>query len=104
VVIGDSVNALPVTRAAWKAVANRTYAWLFEIEVVCTDMEEHRRRVETRASDIPGHKLPTWEQVQSREYEPWSEVDLVIDTGTNTVEESVSITVDALEKARSAGV
>jgi predicted kinase len=99
VVIGDSVNALPVTRAAWRALAKRTDARLFEIEVICTDTAEHRRRVETRASDMPDHKPPTWEQVQSRQYEPWSEVDLIIDTATNTVAESVSIIVDGLEKA-----
>jgi predicted kinase len=101
-VIGDSVNALAVTRAAWKAVANRAETWLFEIEVVCTNTQEHRRRVETRSSDIRGHRPPTWEQVQAREYEPRSDVDLVVDTGTNTVEESVAIILDALEKARPA--
>jgi len=37
---------------------------------VCSDVTEHRRRVEERTADIPGHAEPTWDDVISREYEP----------------------------------
>jgi hypothetical protein len=52
---------------------------------VCSDVEAHRRRVETRRSDIPGLKLPIWENVVAREYEPWSRDHLVIATAGKTV-------------------
>jgi hypothetical protein len=43
---------------------------LLEVEVVCSDTREHRRRVETRRTDIPGLKLPAWGDVLVREYAP----------------------------------
>jgi len=70
-VIAHSVNPLPVTRNAWAAVANRTGIRFIEIEVVCSDVNEHRRRIETRESDIPGLELLTWQEIVSREYRPW---------------------------------
>jgi predicted kinase len=79
-VIADSVNPLQETRDAWEAVAVRRGAALAEVEVTCSDAAEHRRRVEARQADIPGLKLPGWEQVRTREYEPWHRDRIVIDT------------------------
>ena len=59
-VIADSVNPVEVTRSAWRSVAQRTGTRYVEIEVVCSDQAEHRRRVVTRTADIAGHELPTW--------------------------------------------
>ena len=59
-VIADSVNPLAVTRDAWVAVAKRTGTRVVEVEVICSDFDEHRRRAEMRISDIPGLQLPTW--------------------------------------------
>jgi predicted kinase len=81
-VVADSVNGWPVTRDAWLAVAKRTEAMAVEVEIVCSDAVEHRRRVETRASDIPGLKLPTWQDVQERDYLPWDRKPIIIDTAT----------------------
>src|ERR1700678_2552178 len=44
---------------------------ILEIEVTCSVPEEHRRRVEARAADIPGMKMPTWADVVAREYHAW---------------------------------
>ena len=44
------------------------------------DATEHRRRVETRVTDVTGWKLPSWDEVISREYEVWTTAPLVIDT------------------------
>ncbi|NLF65325.1 MAG: AAA family ATPase [Chloroflexi bacterium] len=87
-VVADSVNPLAVTRAAWRDVALQAGVPYVEIEVICSDEAEHRRRVETRAADIPGHTLPSWEQVTNREYEPWDSAQIVIDTAGQTVEQS----------------
>ena len=89
-VIADSVNPLHLTRKAWAAVADRARVKAIEIEVTCSDVNEHRRRVETRTTDIPGLKLPTWEEVIGREYRRWDGEHLVVDTADRTVEQNVA--------------
>lgn len=89
IVIADSVNPLQVTRDAWVAIAKGTGAGFVEVEVVCSDVKEHRRRAETRRSDIPGLRLPTWQEIASREYSPWDREHVVVDTGRQSVEQSV---------------
>lgn len=79
-VVADSVNPLAVTRSAWREVGARHAARTVEVEVICSDPDEHRRRAETRTSCIPGLVLPTWQQILVREYEPWDRPPLVIDT------------------------
>ena len=90
-VVADSVNPLKVTRDAWTGIASRVRVSAVEIEVMCSDPTEHRRRVETRATDISGLKLPTWEEVVSREYHAWDREHFVIDTAVHTVEQSVEM-------------
>ena len=88
-VIADSVNPVEETRGAWREVARRAGKGYAEIEVVCSDQAEHRRRVETREPDIAGHQLPTWRQVCDREYESW-QADIVVDTAGQHIEASVT--------------
>ena len=78
-VIVDSVNPWEITRNYWRETAARMKVEIVEIEVVCSDHREHRRRVESRIADIPGHVPPTWRQVLERRYEPWKTAQ-VIDT------------------------
>jgi predicted kinase len=95
-VIADSVNPLAVTRDAWLAVANRAGVSAIEIEIRCTDAAEHRRRVETRVSDIAGLHLPAWQEIITRDYERWNRERLVIDTAGQSVEQSVRTFREAL--------
>src|SRR5262245_2665965 len=44
-VIADSVNPLQITRDAWLDVANRANAAAVEIEITCSDSQQHRHRV-----------------------------------------------------------
>jgi predicted kinase len=88
-VIADSVNPLQITRDAWIGVADRAQVRAVEVEVVCSDPEQHKRRVETLASDVEGLRLPTWQEVVSREYEPWDRPHIVIDTASQSVAENV---------------
>jgi predicted kinase len=44
-VITDCVNPWPLTRAAWRAVAERVCVAALDVEIVCSDAAEHRRRV-----------------------------------------------------------
>lgn len=89
-VIADSVNPIEITRAAFKAVAARASVRFLEVEVVCSDATTHRRRVETRPSTVDGLIPPTWEEVESLDYEPWRNPHLRLDTAHLSVEESVA--------------
>lgn len=79
-VVADAVNPLGLTRDAWRAVADRAGARLVDVEVVCADSAEHRRRVEARVVDVPGLVPPTWDAVLAREYDAWDRPRLVLDT------------------------
>jgi predicted kinase len=89
IVIADSVNPWPQTRNDWREVARRAEVGAVEIEVVCSDADEHRRRVESRVSDIEGHRLPTWQEVLARDYHAWDRDRVIIDTGRSSVEDGV---------------
>jgi predicted kinase len=86
-VIADCVNPWALTRQEWRSVAERAGVAATEVEIVCSDVDEHRRRVESRAADIAGHTLPTWAEVQTRDYQPWDRQRLVLDTAALSVEE-----------------
>lgn len=79
-VVADSCNPLELTRDEWEAVAHETGATASNIEVICSDRAEHRRRVETRHNEVSGLQLPSWAEVESREYHPWTRPHLRIDT------------------------
>jgi predicted kinase len=98
-VIADSVNPIAITREAWRAVAARAGVPSLEVEVVCSDPTAHRTRVETREADIPGLKQPTWQDVQARDYEPWTTAALVVDTTAISAEEGARIIEARLEAA-----
>lgn len=88
-VIDDSVNPIDITRDAWAEVACEANVRLVNVEVICSDEAEHRRRVETRSSDIPDLALPTWDKVKNREYHPWTEPRIVIDTAGRSLDACV---------------
>jgi predicted kinase len=90
-VIVDCVNPWPLTREAWRSVATRAQVGSLDVEVVCSDPAEHRRRVESRVADIPGHQVPTWQDVIERDYYPWDdEPRLIVDTAVTSVSDAVS--------------
>jgi predicted kinase len=87
-VTADSVNPTEVTRKAWVEVAKRAGVFAVEVEIVCSDSEEHRRRIDSRASDIEGLAGPTWQQVVEREYVPSDRTWARLDTAGRTIAES----------------
>jgi predicted kinase len=99
-VVADCVNPWPLTRDEWRAVGEQTGVPVVEVEVVCSNKAEHRRRVELRVADIAGHRVPTWTEVLERDYRPWDRARLVIDTAQQTVSESVRAVVSALPHTR----
>lgn len=96
IVVADTVNPVQATRDAWLDVARRAGVRAVEVEVICSDPAEHRRRVETRTADIEGHQLPTWQAVVGRYYESWDRPHVVVDTALLGVDEQVTGLVDRL--------
>src|SRR5262249_14220406 len=88
-VVADSCNPIELTRREWQRVATGAGSRHVDIEVICSDRAEHRRRVETRPTSVAGLALPTWEGVVTREYHPWSVARIVIDTSGETPTRSV---------------
>lgn len=79
-VVVDCVNPVVESRHAWAAVATKAAVRLLDVQVVCSDKGEHRRRVETRQADVPGLVPPSWLSVLEHEYEPWLEAPFTLDT------------------------
>ena len=95
-VVADSVNPIGLTRDAWLNVAKRAGVTPVEVEIRCSAPEEHRRRVEARAADIPGLTMPTWADMAAREHHPWDREHLVIESACRTIDENVSLIRAAL--------
>ena len=89
-VVADSVNPIPMTRDAWLAVAGAAGVTAIEVEIVCSDRDEHRRRVEQRGADVSGLTPPSWQEVVARDYRPWNSAHFVVDTARLTFPESVA--------------
>jgi len=90
-VVADCVNPVLESRQGWRATAARANVPILEVEVVCSDPVEHRRRVEMRHSDIAGLVPPTWHSVLAHDYVPRHDDRLVIDTAGVCAEEAVAI-------------
>ena len=97
-VVADSVNPLNITRDAWLSVAQDASTNTIEIEVICSDPSEHRKRVETRNSDIDGLSPPSWEDLLARTFEDWTRPHLVLDTANKSVEETTEALLRHLKR------
>jgi predicted kinase len=95
-VVADSVNPLEITRSAWRRVAADAGVASAEIEVLCSDTDEHRRGVESRGLAAQTRRAPTWQQVCDRENEPWHTKRFVIDTAGQRVEQSAEMLITML--------
>jgi len=95
-VIGDSVNPWMLTRNAWRDAGLRAGAEVIEIEIQCTDAREHRRRIETRQSEVLGLALPKWADVLARDYRPWDRKRLTIDTAAASLAACVELALAAI--------
>ena len=96
-VVADSVNPLRVTRSAWIEVALQARVRSVDIEIICSDRNEHRSRVETRVAEVDGLKLPDWEAVANREYDARDTEHFVLDTSGRTPDESILALFELLQ-------
>lgn len=97
-VITDSVNPLALTRDAYREIALSARTSFLEIEIICSDEIEHRKRVETRVSEVEGLTLPDWKYVTNLTYEPWHREHLILDTCNLSSDECVSRIIDVLSQ------
>ncbi|MEU7472971.1 AAA family ATPase [Streptomyces sp. NPDC044984] len=102
-VSAESVNPLAVTRNAWRGAAERANVPSVEVEVVCSDPVEHRRRVTSRSVDVPDLPLPDWQHILDREYEPWDRDRVVVDTAGQDSEASSALLLGAVLSAAAGG-
>jgi predicted kinase len=98
-VVADSVNPIQITRESWSVVARNAKVPLVEIEVLCSDPVEHRRRIENRTQDPDGLPPLTWAKVCDRTYETWPAPHIVIDTAGKSVPEVEQELMDHLSAA-----
>jgi len=96
-VVVDCVNPVLESRNAWREIAVQAGARSLDIEVICSDAQEHRRRVETRTTDVPGLTPPTWRSVLEHEYEPWDEAPFCLDTALISPTHAVSLITHRLQ-------
>lgn len=87
-VVSDSCNPANLTRTEWEDVAKDNDCVFINIEVLCSDKEEHRERIKTRESEIGGLKLPVWKDIETREYHSWESERIIIDTAHKSIKDS----------------
>lgn len=81
-VVVDAVFDVAEARSPWTELAARHGTSVHWVRLVCSDAAEHRRRVETRMADLPGHVVPDWAAVTGRDVDEWREPHTVVDTAT----------------------
>ncbi|QQX61199.1 AAA family ATPase [Pseudomonas chlororaphis] len=96
-VVADCVNPLAESRQAWQGIAKAEQSPLLNVEVICTDIAEHRRRVESREADVPGLRPPSWQSVLDHDYQAWSGERLTLDSAVLAPAEAVRIILEHLE-------
>ena len=94
-VLVECVNPLPITRRLWEETASAAGARFLSVELICSDAAEHRRRAQQRGSDIEGLKLPDWQDITRRDYAPWPEAALRLDTAQLTAAEAAWAVISA---------
>ena len=92
-VVADSVNSISITREAWRSIGETANVPILEIEIVCSNLGEHKRRVETRTVDNEQSTQVTWKDVLNRDWEPWLQADVVIDTANASPAQSFEKTL-----------
>jgi len=97
-VVADQVNPWALTREMFHEAARAAGGTCLDVEVTCSDLAEHKRRVSERVSDIDGLEPPDWEAVQSRDYHPWDRPVVKIDTAKMSEADAVAAILRAFTR------
>jgi predicted kinase len=101
--IVDAVNAVNPAREQWVGVAAKHGDALKFIEVVCSDADLHRGRLEARNRNLPHMSEPTWHAVEQSldEWDEWTgpsaNVDRVVLDSVEPVDVLVGRALEFLE-------
>ena len=79
-------------------VADEVTKKIVNIEIVCSNMEDHKERVEKRKNEILGLKLPNWFEVINRKYEEWEDDRIVIETSKSSIEDCYSMLLEKVKE------
>jgi predicted kinase len=81
-VVVDAVNDVPEARGQWVALAERQGVPLQFVEVVCADLDVHRRRLESRQRGLVGMDEPSWDSLAPRraELQRWTGERITLDS------------------------
>jgi predicted kinase len=79
-VVVDAVFPVAAARRPFRDLAARHGTAVHWLRLICSDRAEHRRRVDERVADLPGHVLPRWADL--RRGDQWHERHTVVDTAT----------------------
>lgn len=99
-VVADSCNPIELTRREWEQVARDARADYVNIEVICSDSSEHLLRAEARGAEVSGLKLPTWNEIENREYHDWTVERVIVDTAGRSKTECASDLLSKLSRLR----
>jgi predicted kinase len=94
-VVVDAVFPVAASRRPFRELAARTGVPVHWVRLICSDPAEHRRRVEERLADLPGHVVPDWGAVRRRDVDQWHERHTVVDTATGDPLAAVEAALDA---------
>ena len=86
-VVADSYNPIELTRKELEEVAAKKSCRFLNIEIVCSDKSEHKQRAEQRISTVENMTIPTWDDIENREYHKWEKDHITIDTAGKTIEQ-----------------
>lgn len=100
----DAVNDDAAARAQWTSLAAEAEWPVAFIEVTCSDLTEHRRRLEARHRGIAGFPEPTWDAVMTRQegFRDWADDRLLVDT-VQPLRSIVETARNYIERVRQAG-
>ncbi len=81
-VVIDAVNDSEPARQTWRHAAGRAAVPLRFVLLICSNQQEHRRRLDSRRRGMRHLPEPTWDDVETRAsgYEPWTDDHILIDT------------------------
>jgi predicted kinase len=95
-IIVDAVNAVDPARQQWVDLAKKHDETLRFIEVVCSDSELHRERLEARNRNLTHLPEPTWHAVEQSldEYSDWTGATAVAERITLDSVQPLGVTVE----------
>lgn len=94
-IVVDAVNAVDPAREQWVNLASRLNEPLRFIEVICSDAELHRSRIESRERTLPHLEL-TWNAVEQslEDYAEWTGPSAAVARITLDSVEPLSVNVE----------